>query len=54
MCIESVISINKRINALFKICTEHVYTGVCWLELTAPYKKKMGVEWYIVGGGLQL
>lgn len=42
MCIQSVISINKRINALFfKICTEHVYTevyrrvlnGILWEEV---------------------
>lgn len=49
MCIQSVISINKRINALF-------FLNLYWacvhrslrLELTAPYKKKWvlnGILW---------
>lgn len=53
MCIESVISINKRINALFffkfvlSMCTQK---SAGWNSL--PLTKTMSVEWYIVGGGL--
>lgn len=51
MCIQSVISINKRINALFfkfvlSMCTQKSQAGT-----HCPLQKTMSVEWYIVGGG---